>query len=61
MCIGDVGVVTFDWVEGLPNPYPDFNTWHQCRDFEKIFAWFDEHAVPARVEVNGVVPLKEAP
>lgn len=36
MCTADSGIVTFRWVKGTPNPYPDFNTRHQCRSWEKL-------------------------
>ncbi|MCJ1330069.1 hypothetical protein MMC10_006750 [Thelotrema lepadinum] len=39
MCNGDTSLLTFHWVEGNPFPYPDFNTWHQCRDPEQILEW----------------------
>ncbi|OSX61512.1 hypothetical protein POSPLADRAFT_1034133 [Postia placenta MAD-698-R-SB12] len=62
MCVGDVGVITFYWVEGHTQPYPDFNTMHRCRDFEKILAWRDERIAHARLEVVENAPrLKEAP
>lgn len=45
MCRGDATMLTYDWVEGLQNPVPDFNVLHQCRNFEKILDWVDEHRV----------------
>ncbi|KAG1740975.1 hypothetical protein EDB19DRAFT_1707136 [Suillus lakei] len=45
MCNGDVNMITNDWVEGLVNPQGDFNVPHQCRNFEKILDWADEHRV----------------
>ncbi|KAG2032710.1 hypothetical protein BDR03DRAFT_1094767 [Suillus americanus] len=45
MCRSDVTMVTHDWVEGLDDPYPNFNVPHQCRDFEKILDWVDDHRV----------------
>ncbi|KAL8832369.1 MAG: hypothetical protein Q9170_004905 [Blastenia crenularia] len=39
MCHADVGVVTYKWVAGRSRPYPDFNTWHQCRDFQEVLQW----------------------
>lgn len=26
-------------VQDNPVPYPDVNTWHQCRDPEVVYAW----------------------
>lgn len=62
MCTGDVGLLVFHWVEGHVNPWPDYNTWHQCRDYEKILAWRDEHESHLPLELSeGIVRLKETP
>ncbi|KAG0697876.1 hypothetical protein DFH29DRAFT_944379, partial [Suillus ampliporus] len=45
MCNADVTMITWDWVERHRIPYPNFNTRHQCRNFEKILDWAVEHAV----------------
>ncbi|KAG2063638.1 hypothetical protein BDR04DRAFT_1111304, partial [Suillus decipiens] len=45
MCSADVTLLTWDWVEGHDIPYPNFNTLHQCRDYEKILDWSAKHAV----------------
>ncbi|KAL8970275.1 MAG: hypothetical protein Q9197_003891 [Variospora fuerteventurae] len=39
MCHADVGVITHHFVKGYPQPYPDFNTWHQCRNFDSVLEW----------------------
>jgi hypothetical protein len=39
MCNADVTMITWDWVQGLKTPYPNFNTRHQCRNFQKILDW----------------------
>ncbi|KAG0704005.1 hypothetical protein DFH29DRAFT_802565 [Suillus ampliporus] len=45
MCNADVTMITWDWVEGHKHPYPNFNTRHQCRNYEKILDWASNHAV----------------
>ncbi|KAG2031721.1 hypothetical protein BDR03DRAFT_972024 [Suillus americanus] len=45
MCRGDVTMLTYDWVEGVQDPFPNFNTPHRCRNFEKVLNWADEHHV----------------
>jgi hypothetical protein len=45
MCASDVTMITHDWVEGKDTPVPDFNVHHQCRNFEKVLDWVDEHRV----------------
>lgn len=65
MCSSDVAIITYDWVEGHEVPYPDFNTKHQCRDFEKVLRWGKEHVVNVPVSRLGrlgdEVDLKEVP
>ncbi|PPQ65051.1 hypothetical protein CVT26_015747 [Gymnopilus dilepis] len=45
MCTADVGMITYEWVTGFSEPYPDFNVKHQCRNFEKILDWGYRHAI----------------
>ncbi|KAG1883787.1 hypothetical protein F4604DRAFT_1920293 [Suillus subluteus] len=45
MCAGDTTMITHDWVEGRTTPFADFNVHHQCRNFEKVLNWVDEHRV----------------
>ncbi|KAG2363208.1 hypothetical protein BDR07DRAFT_1404903 [Suillus spraguei] len=45
MCRGDVTMLTYDWVKGLKDPFPNFNIPHRCRNFEKVLDWVDEHRV----------------
>jgi len=65
MCSGDVGMITYEWVKGFSRPYPDFNTWHQCRNLDKILDWGNQHAI--HIPRNHVsrfgneVDLSEAP
>lgn len=40
MCTVDIGVLGKVWWNvDNPTPYPDFNTQHQCRDFEAVRSW----------------------
>ncbi|KAG1838415.1 hypothetical protein C8R48DRAFT_742769 [Suillus tomentosus] len=45
MCNADVTMMTWDWIRGHKIPYPNFNTRHQCRNYEEILDWAVEHAV----------------
>ncbi|KAG1768891.1 hypothetical protein EV702DRAFT_979147, partial [Suillus placidus] len=45
MCNADVTMITWYWVQGHAVPYPNFNTRHRCRNFEKIIDWSVEHAI----------------
>ncbi|KAJ3510759.1 hypothetical protein NLJ89_g4492 [Agrocybe chaxingu] len=45
MCSADVAMITYEWVKGFRLPYPDFNTKHQCRNYQKILDWANDNAV----------------
>jgi len=62
MCSADVGIVTYEWVRGFKVPYPNFNTKHQCRNFDKILAWAYENSfhIP-HSRFGNVVDLVDAP
>ncbi|GAP84883.2 putative tat pathway signal sequence protein [Rosellinia necatrix] len=45
MCHADVDVVTFNWREGQPDPFPDFAVAKQCRDFDAVARWQRERQV----------------
>ncbi|KAK6379299.1 hypothetical protein LTS17_006217 [Exophiala oligosperma] len=49
MCTADTGLTTYVWVDGYQLPYPDFSTYHQCRDFERIKGWVVENQSPINV------------
>ena len=36
MCNSGVGLIMFHWANGLDEPYPDYNTFHQCRDNDAV-------------------------
>ncbi|KAK8042809.1 hypothetical protein PG994_013292 [Apiospora phragmitis] len=38
-CHADTGLITYHWVKDNPVPYPEFNTWHQCKNLEEDLAW----------------------
>ncbi|KAJ6783184.1 hypothetical protein PWT90_07875 [Aphanocladium album] len=46
MCKADGAVILHRWVENNPNPYPNFNVVHKCRNFEQIQGWAREQSVP---------------
>ncbi|KAI1115235.1 hypothetical protein F5Y14DRAFT_411574 [Nemania sp. NC0429] len=52
MCNADTGLITFHWVANNPVAYPDFNTWHSCRDPEEVLALAKNHAAPMRQQVR---------
>ncbi|PYI28115.1 hypothetical protein BP00DRAFT_309233, partial [Aspergillus indologenus CBS 114.80] len=38
-CQADLTLIPFKWVSGYLEPWPDFRTTHQCKNFEKIREW----------------------
>ncbi|KAH6869431.1 hypothetical protein B0T10DRAFT_594688 [Thelonectria olida] len=52
-CKADVSISTYRWMEGEVTPEADFNTWHQCRDFDKLIEWHAKH------EINAGLTLEE--
>lgn len=45
-CDADVGVVTTDWVARRSTPWPNFNTWHKCRNFDGVVEWAKRNNAP---------------
>ncbi|KAL2060127.1 hypothetical protein VTL71DRAFT_9949 [Oculimacula yallundae] len=64
-CTADIGLVTAVWVDGYSEPYPDFSTQHQCRNFDKIREWALDRSLNVSMEemvaARGVVSLPEPP
>ncbi|USP75641.1 uncharacterized protein yc1106_02915 [Curvularia clavata] len=46
MCLSDVNVFTFHPIEGQ-GYWPDYDSHHVCRNFDRIKDWAKEHAMPA--------------
>ena len=65
MCQSDLGILTYNWVEVQDFPWPNFNTEHQCRDYEKVLEWDKEKEVMAFEEkmtkTQGVTVLPTPP
>ena len=57
MCHADVGVLTNHYIMQRDMPWPDFNTFHVCRDFEAIDNWAVHNQVP---EYHPTPPRKPA-
>ncbi|KAG0698833.1 hypothetical protein DFH29DRAFT_1002457 [Suillus ampliporus] len=57
MCNAEVMIITWDWVERHKTPYPNFNTRHQCRNYEKILEWAGKHAV--HIDKSDVTRLED--
>ncbi|KAF8877558.1 hypothetical protein CPB84DRAFT_1688693, partial [Gymnopilus junonius] len=57
MCTADSGMITFEWVRGFSTPYPDFNTRHRCRNFEKMIGWQNANGVDSVIPQSHVIRL----
>jgi hypothetical protein len=45
LCHADVGVITFNKVEGVRGPMADFSIDHKCRDHDQVIQWKLDHQV----------------
>ncbi|KAL9584052.1 MAG: hypothetical protein Q9212_002351 [Teloschistes hypoglaucus] len=45
-CDADVGVITHNWVAQRETPWPNFNTLHQCRNWDAVVEWSEKHQAP---------------
>ncbi|KAJ5772117.1 hypothetical protein N7520_002646 [Penicillium odoratum] len=54
MCTADLGLMTYNFVEFRAEAWPDFNTLHKCRDFDKVHDWMYERALhkPKTADTN---------
>jgi hypothetical protein len=62
MCTGDMGLMTYNWVQDNPTPYPDFDTRHRCRNFDKLLEWGEKTMLkdvpPDALDVNNRMGVK---
>jgi len=50
MCQVDTGVLgQIWWNKSKPQAFPDFNTVHQCKNFESVRKWAEAHQAPIEV------------
>ncbi|OKL64633.1 hypothetical protein UA08_00947 [Talaromyces atroroseus] len=61
MCTGDTSVITHNWVQGYQFPYPNFNTQHKCRNFDKIVEWEKEHQIMDPTRPADAIVLQTPP
>lgn len=61
MCHDDLSLVTYNWVKGLDVPYPNFNTYHTCKNWDTFLALNQKLDVSARWEDGKVVELYPIP
>lgn len=44
-CNADIGVFTFYMIPGDPLAWPELNSKHVCRNFDKVMEWALDHSV----------------
>ncbi|KAF4459079.1 tat pathway signal sequence [Fusarium albosuccineum] len=47
MCHGDISLHTYTWKDDYRWPWPSMQTEHQCRNWDKLMAWSEEHYIPS--------------
>ncbi|RFU25441.1 hypothetical protein B7463_g10897, partial [Scytalidium lignicola] len=45
MCQPSVELITYNWVEHMLPPYPDYDITKQCWDYDQLLKWKDENRV----------------
>lgn len=51
MCQGDVAVLTYEWRDGMLNPYPDFKMERECRKWDNIMEWTKARHVDINTDI----------
>ena len=59
MCDADVGMVPMYWVKKHDHPYPDWSTYHKCRDFYAVTKWVQENQVEMGKDWKGYMEKPE--
>ncbi len=57
MCHADVGLQSQHWIKNYSRPYPNFNTWHKCRNFDEILELAYKRQVPTPLPENFTWPI----
>ncbi|KAK9434863.1 tat pathway signal sequence [Metarhizium brunneum] len=46
MCYSDISFSTYVWVKGFLNPFPNFRIAHECKNWNRIQQWAEDHRTP---------------
>ena len=55
LCHADADLVTYQWVDTQPNPFPDFSINRRCRSIDELLQYRDEH----KVDVAKYIAMKK--
>jgi hypothetical protein len=47
MCHGDVSLHTYEWKDDYRWPWPSMQTTHQCRNWDRLMDWSQDHNIPS--------------
>lgn len=56
LCNADAGFLTYNWVEQESHPFPDMSVHKQCRDWQQLVKYRDEHGVDEQTYINWKKP-----
>ena len=45
MCKADISLMTFEWLEDSPMPFPTFGIEHDCTNWDGIVDWAKQRAI----------------
>jgi hypothetical protein len=46
-CRPDLGLISFKWIKDYIRPWPDFRSYHTCRNWDDILEWARERSTSA--------------
>ncbi|KAE8374155.1 hypothetical protein BDV26DRAFT_49964 [Aspergillus bertholletiae] len=52
LCDADTSLVTYNWVQRVGRPVANFNSLHQCRNFERVRSWAETHSYVSSVDIQ---------
>ena len=60
MCNANTEILTLNWIEEADYPFPDFSVNRQCRDFDALLKWQEDHAVDPDKTLSMKKPMDSA-
>ena len=45
MCSADLHLISYDWVDEVDYPWPDFSLSRNCRNYEQVHEWGQRHTL----------------
>ena len=57
MCDSDINIITFNWVKGKDLPWAMYDGTRNCRKYEDILSWAEDHASSIGADLQLPKPL----